>query len=39
MILHRLEEILARSVDFAAPRSLPEDVRRGAAAEAVAVFT
>jgi predicted nucleotidyltransferase len=36
--LDRLEEILARRVDFAARRSLPEDVRRRADAEAVAVF-
>jgi predicted nucleotidyltransferase len=36
--LDRLEEILARPVDFAARRSLPEDVRRRADAEAVAVF-
>jgi predicted nucleotidyltransferase len=38
-LLDRLEEILARRVDFAARRSLPEDVRRRADAEAVAVFT
>jgi predicted nucleotidyltransferase len=37
-VLHRLEEILGRRVDFAARRSLPEDVRRRADAEAVAVF-
>ena len=37
--LDRLEEILARRVDFSARRSLPEDVRRRADAEAVAVFT
>jgi predicted nucleotidyltransferase len=37
-VLDRLEHILARRVDFAARRSLPEDVRRRAAAEAVAVF-
>ncbi len=37
-VLHRLEEILARRVDFAARRSLPENVRRRADAEAVAVF-
>jgi predicted nucleotidyltransferase len=37
-VLERLEEILARRVDFAARRSLPEDVRRRADAEAVAVF-
>ena len=36
--LDRLEEILARRVDFAARRSLPEDVRRRADAAAVAVF-
>lgn len=34
----RLEEILARRVDFAARTSLPEDVRRRAEAEAVAVL-
>jgi predicted nucleotidyltransferase len=37
-MLDRLEQILARRVDFAARRSLPEDVRRRAEAEAVAVF-
>ncbi len=37
-VLGRLEEILQRRVDFAARRSLPEDVRRRADAEAVAVF-
>ena len=37
-VLDRLEQILARRVDFAARRSLPEDVRRRAEAEAVAVF-
>jgi hypothetical protein len=37
-VLDRLEEILARRVDFAARRSLPEDVRRRADAEAVAVL-
>ena len=37
-VLDRLEQILARRVDFAARRSLPEDVRRRADAEAVAVF-
>jgi predicted nucleotidyltransferase len=37
-VLERLEEILARRVDFAARRSLPEEVRRRADAEAVAVF-
>jgi predicted nucleotidyltransferase len=36
-MLDRLEQILARRVDFAARRSLPEDVRRRAEAEAVAV--
>jgi predicted nucleotidyltransferase len=36
--LDRLEEILGRRVDFAARRSLPEDVRHRADAEAVAVF-
>ena len=36
--LDRLQEILARRVDFAARRSLPEDVRRRADGEAVAVF-
>jgi predicted nucleotidyltransferase len=36
--LDRLEQILARRVDFAARRSLPEDVCRRAEAEAVAVF-
>ncbi len=35
-LLDRLEEILARRVDFAPRRTLPEDVRRRA--EAVAVF-
>jgi predicted nucleotidyltransferase len=38
-VLDRLEEILQRRVDFAARRSLPEDVRRRADAEAVAVFS
>ena len=38
-VLDRLEDILARRVDFAARRSLPEDVRGRAEAEAVAVFT
>ena len=38
-VLDRLEELLARRVDFAARRSLPEDVLRCAEAEAVAVFT
>jgi predicted nucleotidyltransferase len=37
-VLDRLEEILARRVDFAARRSLPEEVRGRAEAEAVAVF-
>ena len=37
-VLDRLQEILARRVDFAARRSLPEDVRRRADAEGVAVF-
>jgi predicted nucleotidyltransferase len=37
-MLDRLEQILARRVDFAARCSLPEDVRRRAEAEAVAVF-
>lgn len=37
--LERLEEILGRRVDFAARRSLPDDVCRRAEAEAVAVFT
>jgi predicted nucleotidyltransferase len=37
-VLDRLETILRRPVDFAARRSLPEDVRRRADAEAVAVF-
>jgi predicted nucleotidyltransferase len=37
-VLDRLEQILARRVDFAARRSLPEDVRRRAEAEAVAVL-
>jgi predicted nucleotidyltransferase len=36
--LDRLQEILGRGVDFAARRSLPEDVRHRADAEAVAVF-
>ena len=36
--LDRLQEILGRRVDFAARRSLPEDVRHRADAEAVAVF-
>jgi predicted nucleotidyltransferase len=36
--LDRLEEILARGVDFAARRSLAEDVCRRAEAEAVAVL-
>jgi uncharacterized protein len=36
--LDRLAEILARRVDFATRRSLPEDVRGRAEAEAVAVF-
>ena len=36
--LDRLEEILARRVDFAPRRSLPEDVHRRTDAEAVAVF-
>jgi predicted nucleotidyltransferase len=36
--LDRLAEILARRVDFATSRSLPEDVRGRAEAEAVAVF-
>jgi predicted nucleotidyltransferase len=36
--LDRLGEILGRRVDFAARRSLPEDVRRRADAEAIAVF-
>jgi predicted nucleotidyltransferase len=38
-VLERLEEILGRRVDFAARRSLPDDVCRRAEAEAVAVFT
>jgi predicted nucleotidyltransferase len=38
-VSERLGEILAGRVDFAARRSLPEDVRRRAGAEAVAVFT
>jgi predicted nucleotidyltransferase len=38
-VLDRLEEILARRVDFAARRSLPEDVSRRAEAEAVTVLT
>jgi uncharacterized protein len=37
-VLDRLEKILQRRVDFAARRSLPEEVRRRADAEAVAVF-
>jgi predicted nucleotidyltransferase len=37
-VLDRLQEILACRVDFAARRSLPEEVRRRAEAEAVAVF-
>jgi len=37
-VLDRLEEVLGRRVDFAARRSLPEEVRRRADAEAVAVF-
>jgi predicted nucleotidyltransferase len=37
-VLNRLEEILLRRVDFAARRSLPEDVRRRADTEAVAVL-
>jgi predicted nucleotidyltransferase len=37
-VLDRLGEILGRRVDFAARRSLPEDVRRRADAAAVAVF-
>ena len=37
-VLDRLEKILARRVDFAARRSLPDDVRRRAEAEAVAVL-
>jgi predicted nucleotidyltransferase len=37
-VLDRLENILARRVDFAARRSLPDDVRRRVEAEAVAVF-
>jgi predicted nucleotidyltransferase len=37
-VLDRLEEILGRRVDFAARRSLPDEVRRRADAEAVAVF-
>ena len=37
-VLDRLEEILGRRVDFAARRSLPEEVRRRAEAESVAVF-
>ena len=37
-VLDRLQEILARRVDFAARRSLPDDVRCRADAEAVAVF-
>jgi predicted nucleotidyltransferase len=38
-VLDRLAEILARRVDFAARRSLPENVCRRAEAEAVAVFS
>lgn len=38
-VLGRLEEILARRVDFAARGALPEDVRRCAEAEAVAALT
>lgn len=38
-VLDRLEQVLARRVDFAARRSLPEDVRGRAEAEAVAVLT
>lgn len=37
-VLDRLEQILGRRVDFAARRSLPEDVLRRAVGEAVAVF-
>lgn len=37
-VLDRLEKILARRVDFAARPSLPEDVRRRAEAEVVAVL-
>ena len=37
-VLDRLEEILNRRVDFAARRSLPEDVSRSANSEAVAVL-
>ena len=37
-VLDRLEQILGRRVDFAARRSLPEDVRRRAETEAVAVL-
>jgi uncharacterized protein len=37
-VLDRLQEILARRVDFTARRSLPDDVRRRADGEAVAVF-
>lgn len=37
-VLDRLEGILGRRVDFAARRSLPEEVRRRADGEAVAVF-
>ena len=37
-VLDSLQRILARRVDFAARRSLPDDVRRRAGAEAVAVF-
>jgi predicted nucleotidyltransferase len=38
-VLERLQEILARRADFAARRSLPQDVLRRADTEAVAVFT
>jgi uncharacterized protein len=37
-VLERLEEILGRQVDFAARRSLPENLRHRADAEGVAVF-
>lgn len=37
-VLDRLEKVLARRVDFAARRSLPDDVCRRAEAEAVAVL-
>ena len=37
-VLDRLEHLLARKVDFAARRSLPDDVRRRAEAEGVAVL-